>query len=192
MKAKDKLITAAGNLFLVKGYNGTSADQIITEAKVAKGSFFYNFKNKSALAKAVVRHFYDFQIKQSLLHAFDSHKAPEKKIYAFLKAVNFDLNRIQFVGGCLLANFSLELSDTDNEIKDEMNEIYKDWRSIMYPVVKETMNENKKEVDDVVEFIITALQGITLTSKVHKNKARVNRDFAFLKKQLEKRFRRPP
>lgn len=183
MSVKQKIIEAAGNLFLVQGYNRTSADQIIAKAQVAKGSFFYNFKNKLTLGKVVVRHFYDAQIRVCLVDSLSQNLSETEKIVHFLKAVNAALHEVNYVGGCLLANFSLELSDTENEIRKEMEAIYDDWRSLMTPVIK-PLSKNKKECEDFVEFIITSVQGITLTSKVHKNKQRVDRDFRFLIKLI--------
>lgn len=186
MSAKNKILTAAGELFLVQGYNGTSADQIIEKAKVAKGSFFYNFRTKLGLARTVVRHFYDVQIRVCLVNSLSQNLSSSKKIIHFLKEVRKALHEANYIGGCLLANFSLELSDTENEVREEMKAIYDDWRSLMRPVIKDALGNQKSRVDDLVEFIITSVQGITLTSKVHKDSKRVDRDFKFLIQIIEK------
>jgi len=49
---EDKLLKAAINLFHEFGYNGTSVQDIVSVARVPKGSFYNYFKSKEALAIA--------------------------------------------------------------------------------------------------------------------------------------------
>lgn len=44
----------AYRLFLSKGYEETSIDEIIAEAQIAKGTFYYHFKSKEALLEALI------------------------------------------------------------------------------------------------------------------------------------------
>jgi TetR/AcrR family transcriptional repressor of nem operon len=49
---KDKLLDAALGAFRLKGYSGTSVDDICRQAGVTKGAFFHHFKGKEDLAVA--------------------------------------------------------------------------------------------------------------------------------------------
>ncbi len=53
-KRKQELLQIAYRLFLSKGYEETSIDEIIEEAKIAKGTFYYHFKSKEALLEAII------------------------------------------------------------------------------------------------------------------------------------------
>jgi TetR/AcrR family transcriptional repressor of nem operon len=54
--AKDKLLEAAFKLIRSKGYTATTVDDLCDEAKVTKGTFFYYFDTKEALAVAAATH----------------------------------------------------------------------------------------------------------------------------------------
>lgn len=53
-KRKQELLQIAYRLFLSKGYEETSIDEIIEEAQIAKGTFYYHFKSKEALLEALI------------------------------------------------------------------------------------------------------------------------------------------
>lgn len=53
-KRKQELLQIAYRLFLSKGYDETSIDEIIEEAQIAKGTFYYHFKSKEALLESLI------------------------------------------------------------------------------------------------------------------------------------------
>jgi AcrR family transcriptional regulator len=57
---QEKLLKAAINLFHEFGYNGTSVQDIVSAAKVPKGSFYNYFKSNEALAIAASDIFYPY------------------------------------------------------------------------------------------------------------------------------------
>lgn len=52
-KRKEELLHIAYKMFLTKGYEATSVDNIIDEAGIAKGTFYYYFQSKEQLLEAV-------------------------------------------------------------------------------------------------------------------------------------------
>lgn len=53
-KRKQELLDIAYNLFLQKGYENTSVDEIIEKAQIAKGTFYYYFKTKEQMLEEVI------------------------------------------------------------------------------------------------------------------------------------------
>lgn len=53
-KRKQELLKIAYRLFISKGYEETSIDEIIAEAQIAKGTFYFHFKSKNALLEAII------------------------------------------------------------------------------------------------------------------------------------------
>ena len=51
---KQELLKIAYNMFLTKGYDNTSIDDIINEAKIAKGTYYYYFESKEATLEEVI------------------------------------------------------------------------------------------------------------------------------------------
>lgn len=53
-KRKQELLKIAYRLILSKGYEETSIDEIIAEAQIAKGTFYYHFKSKEEMLEALI------------------------------------------------------------------------------------------------------------------------------------------
>ncbi len=53
-KRKQELLQIAYRMFLTKGYENTSVDEIIDAANIAKGTFYYYFKTKEQLLEEVI------------------------------------------------------------------------------------------------------------------------------------------
>ena len=53
-KRKQELLNIAYELFIQKGYEETSIDDIITQAHIAKGTYYYHFPSKEATLEAVI------------------------------------------------------------------------------------------------------------------------------------------
>ncbi len=51
---KKELLHIAYKLFMTKGYENTSVDEIIAEAKIAKGTYYYYFESKEATLEKVI------------------------------------------------------------------------------------------------------------------------------------------
>lgn len=54
-KTKLELLKIAYKMFLSKGYENTSIDEIIEEAKIAKGTYYYHFKSKEQMLEEVIQ-----------------------------------------------------------------------------------------------------------------------------------------
>ena len=53
-RRKQNLLNIAYRMFIEKGYENTSVDDIITEAGIAKGTYYYYFESKEATLEAVI------------------------------------------------------------------------------------------------------------------------------------------
>ena len=71
-KRKQELLRIAYRMFLEKGYEKTSVDEIIAEAGIAKGTYYYYFESKEATLEAVI----DMMIKEEVARAEEILTAP--------------------------------------------------------------------------------------------------------------------
>jgi TetR/AcrR family transcriptional repressor of nem operon len=58
-QSKTRIPDAALQVFRSRGYAGSTIDDVCTEARLTKGSFFHHFKTKEDLAVAAAQHFSD-------------------------------------------------------------------------------------------------------------------------------------
>src|SRR5262249_38798799 len=114
---KQKLLDAAQELMLAKGYTATSVDEICEAAGLTKGSFFHYFEGKEHLGRVVAERF--AAAMQQLFQSAPFHQKQDPLDRVFGR-VDFliDLSRSPQGGkGCLLGTFVQELSDTHPAIR---------------------------------------------------------------------------
>jgi TetR/AcrR family transcriptional regulator, transcriptional repressor for nem operon len=116
-ETRRKLLDAAQELMLAKGYTATSVDEICESAGLTKGSFFHYFEGKEHLGRVVAERF-----AASMRHHFQSAPFHEKKdpLDRVFGRVDFliDMARKgQGPKGCLLGTFVQELSATHPTIR---------------------------------------------------------------------------
>ena len=55
---RERLLATAEALILEKGFSGTTIHDIVQASELSKGAFFFHFKHKADLARAVVERFW--------------------------------------------------------------------------------------------------------------------------------------
>ena len=83
--SRERLVQAAIRLFWQKGYTATGMAELLKEARVNSGSFYYFFDSKEALLIAVLD-WYKENISPALLEpAFENTDDPIERIFALLE-----------------------------------------------------------------------------------------------------------
>lgn len=129
---KQELLDIAYNMFLSKGYENTSVDEIIEKANVAKGTFYYYFESKEQILEEVV----NLMVENGTIKANDILKTnisiPEKIIGIILA---FSPNEKEItIRDTLNSNANIILH---NKLNDELIER-------MTPMLKEIAEEGNK------------------------------------------------
>ncbi len=123
VKTKDKLLLAAEQRFLQKGYTATTVDEICSSAGATKGAFFHHFPSKEALALTVVEA--HGQRRYELLTATPElqNDDPEARMYAFVDHVIACLMDAE-EPACLTAGLTLELAGVNPKFKSICDETF--------------------------------------------------------------------
>ena len=82
-KRKQELIEIAYKLFISKGYENTSIDEIIHEAGIAKGTYYYYFESKEATLEEVINYLLSNEIVKAK-EVLASDMPTLQKLFTFL------------------------------------------------------------------------------------------------------------
>lgn len=83
-RRKKELIKKAYELFITKGYENTSVDDIIASAGIAKGTYYYHFESKQQILEEVVNMIIDNSIERAEQILKSDLKFEEKLVYIIL------------------------------------------------------------------------------------------------------------
>lgn len=184
---RDQLITASLATLHRKGFNATSVQDITEAAGVPKGSFYNHFDSKEALGVEVVR-LYGERAEQLRASAAAAGLAPLERIRREF-AVLVDANvHAEFACGCLLGNFSTELSAQSEPIRQAVRAAYAGWAAALHALLEQAQRDGDLPADDdaaqLAQAIIDAWQGAVLRSKAEQSRAPLDRFMTTLSSKL--------
>src|SRR5271155_2592862 len=94
---REKLLHSAVRLFHEFGYNGTSVQDIVSEARVPKGSFYNYFKSKEDIAIAASDVFYSLLLSHLDL---ENASSPVRRLRKFFRLILREMKRYEYSRGC--------------------------------------------------------------------------------------------
>lgn len=81
---KKELIKIAYDLFITKGYENTSVDDIIASAGIAKGTYYYHFDSKEQMLEEVINMMISAGVERAKQILQSDLKIQEKLVYTIL------------------------------------------------------------------------------------------------------------
>jgi TetR/AcrR family transcriptional repressor of nem operon len=186
---RDQILNAAARLIHVQGYQSTSLDDVLREAGVGKGNFYYYFKSKEDLGYAIIDRITQAFVERSLGPAFaDTDADPVTQIHGFLDRVLEAQRLRKCVGGCVMGNLASELSDVHEGFRQRLAGIFDLWRVHLAEAVSRGQARGRLRADvdasRVAQFLVAGLEGSILLSKVAKDITVMERCVEELKRHL--------
>jgi TetR/AcrR family transcriptional regulator, transcriptional repressor for nem operon len=173
--AKEKILAAAESLIEVRGYSALGVAEICEAAGVPKGSFYYFFKSKEALALAVLDGHWAAE-RRGWASALGDDVEPLERLRRLFEATQADQLAGQqscgTISGCLFGNLTLELSNQTEQIRERLQEIFDEQVELVDAVVTEALARGDVTVTDTREAarsIVAQLEGQVLLAKLYNN-----------------------
>jgi len=166
---EEKLLKAAITIFHEFGYNGTSVQDIVSAARVPKGSFYNYFKSKEALAIAASDVFYPRALEFLEL---ENSSSPLRRLRKYLRRTLTEMQRYGYVRGCLVGNFASEITNATPALKKRVAELLDEATRRIAVVVSQAQEAG--EIDsgiptmDLSRFILNSFYGAIFRSKTDR------------------------
>jgi len=173
--ARDKILTSARALIEQRGYSALGVAEICTAARVPKGSFYYFFESKEALALAVINEHWTRQ-RQDWATVLSGEGAPLERLWGLFDATQAGLLVGQqgcgVVSGCMFGNLTLEMSNQTEAVRQRLQEIFAEQAAMVAAVIAEAVDQGQATVPDAQEAarsIVAQLEGQVLFAKLYNS-----------------------
>ena len=170
---RQRLLDAAQRAVLEKGFAATSLDELIAECGLTKGGFFYHFKDKTDLAKALLRRY------------IDEDEAVYDRIFGQARALVDDPLQVFLLGlklladvmgdmpsghpGCLVAVSCYADRMFDREMREINTEAALQWRARFRAMLDEIATRYRPrepvDLDELADMVSTLLEGGIVMAK---------------------------
>lgn len=129
---RERLLDLAEDAVLLKGFASTSIDELISGAGITKSGFFYHFKDKTELARALLQRYLerDAAILDDLFNrAMELHEDPLHSLLIGLKMFSELMGDLPAQHpGCLASAFTYQDTLFDQEIRNLSAQGFIAWR----------------------------------------------------------------
>ena len=170
---RERLLAIAEGAVLAKGFAGTSIDELIAAAGITKSGFFYHFKDKAELAKALLLRYleHDQQVLDDLFHRAD--ELNEDPLHGFLVGLKLFAemmaNMTEVHPGCLAASFVYQDQLFNREVRELNAEGILRWRRRFrdrFEVIAKTYPPREGvDLDALSDMAATLIEGALILSR---------------------------
>ena len=174
---RPQIVQAGLRVFLRGGFSASSVQDITEEAGVPKGSFYNHFASKEALGAEIVDLYAEGGGLREMLK--DSSVPPLERLRRYYAKLTKMYRKLEFAQGCLLGNFSAEVSDEVPLVRDRLLALYRRWTDEIAEVIAEAQALGQVSAEmpapELAAFLLDAYEGAVLRARVEQDAAPLTR-----------------
>jgi len=172
-QTRERILDIAEDAVLHKGFAGTSLDEIICEAGITKSGFFYHFRDKNDLAKALLQRYLDTEwaIFDRLFKQAD--ELSEDPLHSFLIFMKLFADLMGDLPnghpGCVVASYVYQDHLFSRDVRELTTEGHRIWRkrfrARLDAIAEHYPPRIEVNLDDVADMLSAAADGGIILSK---------------------------
>jgi TetR/AcrR family transcriptional regulator, transcriptional repressor for nem operon len=186
-RTKQFIIEQAAPIFNEKGISGTSVDDVLKAAQVAKGCLYNHFEDKATLSSEVADYLL-YQITTKVSAAINVENSAHAKILAYL---DFNKTPLQtpIKGGCPIFNLAVESDDNNPEIREKvghaLDSTHKAFTAILKAGIKNGEFKESLNAEEFALKMFAAIEGTIVICRVLNSNKPMVTVIKSLKKELQ-------
>jgi TetR/AcrR family transcriptional repressor of nem operon len=165
---EEEVLNKAVNLFWSKGYNGTSAQDLVDELGISRSSLYDTYGDKFNLFKNALLQ-YRKNFAGSMIQMAANSTDYEKTIKEIFQYVVTDSLQEKFSKGCFMVNSTIELAPHNEEIAQIVNSNMKDIEEALVNLIKKGQEAGQFSKNhpplSLARFVFNAISGLRVASK---------------------------
>jgi len=177
---REILLTAGLRLIHEKGFSRASVRDIVTAAAVPQGSFTNHFRTKEQFGLAVLERYYYGYIKELMERTLLNEKRqPLERIRSYVNGLIDILEDGWTRKGCILGNFTAELTDDNEAIRRRVVEMFDEMQAAVKNCLKDAIRQGDlprtAKAGELAGFSEYEQQRASLLCKAHRSVAPMRR-----------------
>ena len=192
LATRERILTAATELFYLNGYHATGLDKVIRRAGVTKGNFYYHFPSKEALAIATLEWQFEKVSRELQSQVLTKDSTPLDTLIAlleFMAARQKQQHEKGQICGCYFGNFTLELSAASPQVRAKVSEIFSRYLGLIEDLLQRAVEEGQiKKLLDPASFaavVLGQIEGAILLDKASQNPVHFETSIEFIRQYLK-------
>ena len=171
-KTKNYIVEKTAPIFNMKGYAGTSLNDITAATGLTKGSIYGNFANKDEVAFAAFDYNLNSNVKK-IEAAVSKSQSTKSKLLAYIEVYESVLVDGITVGGCPVLNTAIDADDTHPALREKVLRAVLSWKKGISSLVTDGINNGEitagTDPEQVALTLIAMIEGAIMISRLTNN-----------------------
>ena len=195
-QTKRRILEAAHNLVMGHGLSGTSIDMVLVAAGITKGAFFYHFKSKADLARALVQRYADrdaAHLEVQMTRAEKLSRVPLQQLLIFLGLLQEEFEQFDEAGGgCLIASYVYQFEELEPEVRQISAQAFLLWRQRVgekfAAVIAQSPPRLPVKAEDLADALVSSLEGALVMMRVLQDPQQLSQQLIHYRNYIELLF----
>ncbi|WP_192348556.1 TetR/AcrR family transcriptional regulator [Algoriphagus sp. Y33] len=170
---EQEVLDRAMKLFWEKGYNATSAQDLVDSLGISRSSLYDTFGDKHSLFVKALQQYRKERV-DPVINSYNAVEDVEAYIRLFFESVKDEAIGYNSSKGCFVVNSAVELAPVDSEIAAISNSIMHDTEEALCSVIKNGQDKGifttKYPARSLARFVFNSLNGLRVTVKFDADK----------------------
>ncbi len=165
---EEEVLNKAVHLFWEKGFNGTSAQELVDRLGISRSSLYDTYGDKFQLFKSSLLQ-YRKQFAGAMIEMIDKSTDSEKTLKDIFHYVVTESLQEKCSKGCFMVNSSIELAPHNSEIAEIVNSNMQDIEDALVRLIKKGQESGqftkRNTPRSFARFVFNAISGLRVASK---------------------------
>ncbi len=170
---EDLILEKAMNLFWKKGYNATSAQDLVDYLGISRSSLYDTYGDKHSLFVKALKQYRKERI-DPVINGVDKAEDIEAYIRNVFEVVKIEALSEERSKGCFMVNAAVELAPVDDEVATIANSIMRDTENAITKAIKKGQQQGLfttvHSARSLARFAFNSLNGLRVTIKFDASK----------------------
>lgn len=176
---RDRLLDAAIQTFVERGFARSPVEQICRTAGTTKGAFFHHFQNKEQVGLLALDRFAEVMLR-SFADGADQHpEEPVRRVFDYLDSVVRVADGMEETPSCLVAILTLELGAAHPKFREAANAVFTRWILFLGTLLEEAFaavsRTPEPSAQDLAEYLVATLEGSLILARAQDDRAVIAR-----------------
>lgn len=184
--SKERILKAARDTILSKGFSAMTVDAVCKAAGITKGGFFHHYESKDALGEAALAKFWLDTKERQAIAPYNQATEPIQILEGYLDFAIEAYQDPELQKGCMLAIFTMELSESNELLFNAAAKHFSEWRKSLLIMFDRAATQSGRRIDARAwsDLYISTLEGGLLLAKSSKDPEALKRSLTLYKKLL--------
>jgi TetR/AcrR family transcriptional repressor of nem operon len=163
---RDNILAVGQRIMSGKGFSAVGLNEILTEAKVPKGSFYHYFGSKDAFGEALLSNYFEDYLAELDAVMAQSGLTMAQRLLNYFDMWRANQSFLDCQGKCLAVKLAAEVADLSEAMRAVLNQGTSGIIARLTAAIERGVNDGSLSVDDTPRHVAESLYQLWLGASV--------------------------